>query len=579
MCRKIYKYNKMISLKLLIILTILGLTGIVHTEEIAPRVKTPSGGIQGYYKISANGRSYEAYEGIPYAIPPVGKLRFKPPQKIPAWPGELLATKFGSSCLQYEQIINESEDRVQGSEDCLYLNIYVPTRKHTNSKLPLLPVIFWIHGGAFQFGSGSDMGAKFLMDRDIVFVTINYRLGLLGFLSTEDDVVSGNMGLKDQNMALKWVFENIEWFGGDFNKITLAGLSAGAASVHYHYLSRLSFGLFQGGISISGTAFDCWAQTENSLEKAKKLGAIMGCPTSNTRDMVHCLRYRPGRTLVHATREFQPWLYNPFTPFGPVVEKHGDAPFIDQSPIDIIQSGNAQDIPWITSTTSEEGLYPVAQFIADDKYLKELNENWNTIAPYFLDFYYTIPKKKQVKTAELIRKHYFGSKQINKTTVEFLIQMAGDRFFTVDSIKAAKIQAKVNQQPVWYYYYTYRGAHSLSECFTKSNENFGVSHADDAFLILDTPYFNPATTNDDIDMQQELIDLWISFATNNIPQIGTTKWIEVDPSQEEFRFLHIAGPGKYYMDNNTNFKNKDFWNNINFDENISKRKKHITEDL
>lgn len=77
MCRKIYKYNKMISLKLLIILTILGLTGIVHTEEIAPRVKTPSGGIQGYYKISANGRSYEAYEGIPYAIPPVGKLRFK----------------------------------------------------------------------------------------------------------------------------------------------------------------------------------------------------------------------------------------------------------------------------------------------------------------------------------------------------------------------------------------------------------------------------------------------------------------------------------------------------------------------
>lgn len=113
------------------------------------------------------------------------------------------------------------------------------------------------------------------------------------------------------------------------------------------------------------------------------------------------------------------------------------------------------------------------EFIADDKYLKELNENWNTIAPYFLDFYYTIPKKKQVKTAELIRKHYFGSKQINKTTVEFLIQMAGDRFFTVDSIKAAKVQAKVNQQPVWYYYYTYRGAHSLSECFTKSNENFG----------------------------------------------------------------------------------------------------------
>ncbi|KAL2720426.1 venom carboxylesterase-6-like [Vespula squamosa] len=579
MCQKICKYNKMISSKLSIILTILGLTGIVHTKEIAPRVKTPLGGIQGYYKISADGRSYEAYEGIPYAIPPVGKLRFKPPQKIPTWPGELLATKFGSPCLQYEQIISESEDRVYGSEDCLYLNVYVPTREHKNSKLPLLPVIFWIHGGAFQFGSGMHMGAKFLMDRDVIFVTINYRLGPLGFLSTEDDILPGNMGLKDQNMALKWVFENIEWFGGDSNKITLTGLSAGGASVHYHYLSRLSAGLFQGGISISGTALDCWTQTENSLEKAKKLGAIMGCPTSNTRDMVHCLRYRPGRTLVQATREFQPWLYNPFTPFGPVVEKHGDSPFIDQSPIDIIQSGNVQDIPWITSSTSEEGLYPVAEFIADDKYLKELDENWNTIAPYFLDFNYTIPKEKHVETAKLIRNHYFGSKQINKTTIELLIQMAGDRFFVVDSMKAARIQAKINKQPVWYYYYTYRGTHSLSEVMSGSKENFGVSHADDAYLILETPYFNSVTTNDDINMQQELIDLWTSFATNNIPQIGITKWTEVDPSQKEFLFLHIVGPGKHYMNNNANFKNNDFWNNIDFNENILKRKKRVTEDL
>ncbi|XP_046828969.1 venom carboxylesterase-6-like [Vespa crabro] len=579
MCQKIYKGNKMISSKLSIILIFLGLTSMVYTEGIAPKVKTPLGGIQGYYKISADGRSYEAYEGIPYAIPPVGKLRFKPPQKIPAWPGELLATTFGSPCLQYIQIITEFEDRIQGSEDCLYLNVYVPTRDHKNSQLPLLPVIFWIHGGAFQFGSGMHMGPKFVMDRDVIFVTINYRLGLLGFLSTEDDVLPGNMGLKDQNIALKWVFENIEWFGGDPNKITLTGLSAGGASVHYHYLSRLSSGLFQGGISISGTAFDCWTQTENSLEKAKKLGAIVGCPTNNTRDMVHCLRYRPGKTLVHATREFHPWLYNPFTPFGPVIEKHGDAPFIDQSPIDIIQSGNVQDIPWITSTTSEEGLYPVAEFIADDRHLKELDENWNSIAPYFLDFNYTIPKEKHVETATLIRNHYFGSKHINKTTIKSLIQMAGDRLFVFDSIKAARIQAKVNKQPVWYYYFTYRGAHSLSEAMSGSKENFGVSHADDAFLVLDTPYFNPVTTRDDIDMQQELINLWVSFAINSIPQIGITEWTAVDPSQKEFRFLHIAGPGKYYMSNDANLKNQDFWNNINFNENMSKRKKHLKEDL
>ncbi|KAK2580523.1 hypothetical protein KPH14_006257 [Odynerus spinipes] len=566
----------MISSKFSIIFLILGLGVIVSTYEDAPRVKTPLGGIKGYYKLSANGRQYEAYEGIPYALPPVGKLRFKSPQKIPAWSGELPATKFGSPCLQYEQIVREGEDRVQGSEDCLYLNVYVPVLEKTDSKLP---VIFWIHGGAFQYGSGMDMGAKFLMDQDVIFVTINYRLGPLGFLSTEDEVLPGNLGLKDQSMALRWVSENIEWFNGNPNKITLTGLSAGGASVHYHYLSKLSAGLFQGGISISGTAFDCWAQTENSLEKAKKLAAIMGCPTTSTRDMVQCLKYRPGRALVQATKEFQPWLYNPFTPFGPVVEKYGDAPFISQSPIEIIHSGNVQDVPWITSIVSEEGLYPVADFITNNRRLKELDENWDTIAPHFFDFNYTIPKEKHVEVARVIKNHYFGSKHIDRMTIKPLTQMASDRFFVVDSEKAARMQAKANQQPVWYYYFSYRGAHSLSEVLSGSHENFGVSHADDAYLVLDTPYLDPTTTSDDIAMQQELIDFWISFAKNTVPHIGTAEWIEVDPSQKEFRYLHIAGPGKHYMDSDANLGNKNFWNSINFNENILKRKRDVKDDL
>ncbi|KAI4495710.1 hypothetical protein M0802_008333 [Mischocyttarus mexicanus] len=566
----------MISSKLPIILTILGLTSFVYMEEIAPKIKTPLGGIQGYYKISADGRSYEAYEGIPYAIPPTGKLRFKPPQKIPAWPGELMATKFGSPCLQYVQRADKPGERIQGAEDCLYLNIYVPKRE---SRLSLLPVIFWIHGGGFQYGSGMHLGAKYLMDRDVIFVTINYRLGPLGFLSTEDDVLPGNMGLKDQSMALRWVSENIEWFGGNPKKITLAGLSAGGASVHYHYLSRLSSGLFQGGISISGTAFDCWTQTENALEKAKKLGALMGCPTSNTRDMVNCLRYRPSQNLVAATQEFQVWFYNPFTPFGPVVEKHKDAPFIDQSPVDIIQSGKIQDIPWITSTTSEEGLFPVAEFMTDDNHLKELDENWNTIIPYFLDYNNTIAREKHIDTAKLIREHYFGSKKVNKKTVPLLIQMAGDRFFVVDSEKAARLQAKVNQQPVWYYHYSYRSAYSLSEAMSGSKKNFGVSHADDAYLVLETPYFGPITRSNDIQMQQDLIELWISFVDNNIPRIGTSKWTKVDPSQKEFSFLHIAGPGKYSMSKNVNLGHKNFWNSIDFKENILQSTKRVKEDL
>lgn len=112
------------------------------------------------------------------------------------------------------------------------------------------------------------------------------------------------MGLKDQSMALKWVHDNIEFFGGDPKKITLAGLSAGGASVHYHYMSPYSAGLFQNGISLSGTALMCWAQTENSLEKAKKLAALMGCPTDNSKSLIECLKYRPARSVVDAVDNF-----------------------------------------------------------------------------------------------------------------------------------------------------------------------------------------------------------------------------------------------------------------------------------
>ncbi|KOC63849.1 Venom carboxylesterase-6 [Habropoda laboriosa] len=520
-----------------LLLLLFALVTLTWSLEEAPRVKTPLGPVKGYYKVSANGRQYEAYQGIPYALPPVGKLRFKPPQRISPWLGELAATKFGSPCLQYTQLPYDPSDRVEGAEDCLYLNIYVPAERKASSKP--LPVIFWIHGGAFQFGSGMQMGAKYLMDGDVVLVTSNYRLGMLGFLSTEDEVVPGNMGLKDQSMALRWVSENIEWFGGDPNKVTLVGLSAGGASVHYHYLSPTSAGLFQGGISISGTAFDCWTQAENSLEKAKKLGALMGCPTNNIKNMVRCLRYRPSKTVVAALGEYMVSVLHDYS----------------------------SDVPWVTGVTSEEGLYPVAEFIAKPEALKTLEENWELLAPHFLDYNYTLPKEKHIEVAKLIKNHYFGSKKIDSATLKPLIQVASDRFFVVDSEKVARMQAKVNKQPVWYYYYTYRGAQSLSDAMSGTTNNYGVSHADDAYFVVDTPYLNPTTTPTDIKMQRILIDFWVSFATDGVPNVGGAKWPRLNPSDKPLHYLRIAGPDKIHMESTTNFGEKDFWNSINFNEN------------
>ncbi|XP_025161125.1 venom carboxylesterase-6 [Harpegnathos saltator] len=547
-----------------------------NLDAASPRVKTPVGKLKGYYKTSPNGRQYEAYEGIPYAYPPVGKLRFQPPRVLPPWIGELSATALGSPCHQLTPIATDGA-QIIGSEDCLYLNIYVPVREKTAPKAPM-PVLFWIHGGAFQFGSGSDTGPDYLMDYDVIFVTINYRLGPFGFLSTEDEVVPGNMGLKDQSMALQWVSDNIEWFGGDPQKLTLVGMSAGGASVHYHYLSPMSAGLFQGGISISGTAFDCWSQTEASLSKAKQISEMMGCPTINTRDMIRCLKYRPANVVTETVFFFFFFFYIPFTPFGPVVEKAGDIRFIDRTPIEIINSGNVQDVPWITSTVSEEGLYPIATFYNKENVLKNLNDNWDNISPILFDFNYTVPEEKHIEISRLIREHYFGAGTVDKANLKQLIQLASDRFFVYDSENAARTQAAVNQKPVWYYYYSYRGTNSLANFLSHSNDNYGVAHGDDVFIIVKTLWMNPIS-QDDYNMQKHLIDMWLSFAINGTPNVAGVEWSQVDPSKKEFQYLHLANPTKIYMDSNANFGEREFWDSIDLNENKLQNKTYKQENI
>ncbi|KAJ8664613.1 hypothetical protein QAD02_006275 [Eretmocerus hayati] len=547
-------------LKLILLSHLISILCIKSSDDHEPRVKTPLGIIKGYHKVSEYGRLYEAYEGIPYALPPLRELRFEPPQPVTPWLGELQATKVSHECLQYNHLPSYVQgNRVIGSEDCLYLNVYVPDREN---EIPShsMPVIFWIHGGAFMFGSGILYGPKFFMDHDVILVTINYRIGPLGFLSTEDEIVPGNMGLKDQNMALRWVRDNIEYFSGDPNKITLIGCSAGGASVHYHYFSPLSASLFHNGISMSGTALNSWTQTEASLEKAKKLADLMGCPSGNTKDMIKCLRYRPAVPMIQAVKEFLPWLYNPFSPFGPVIEKSGMKPFISRSPIEMLESKDVMDVPWITSVTSHEGLYPAADFIANEELLKYLDENWNILAPHLLDYNYSVPQQSQASLNEKIRMHYLGKNPINKSSRDQITKMLSDRLFVVDAERAARLQAMANKSPTWFYYYSYRGDSSLSDLYSGTNENFGVSHADDALLIFDTEFFKSSSVKDQL-VRDMLLRAIVSFAENGEDRVLPV-WEKVDHLDEKFKYLHIKEPNEVKMESEMNFGDKNFWDSI-----------------
>ncbi|XP_050400098.2 neuroligin-4, Y-linked-like [Patella vulgata] len=236
-------------------------------------------------KIGPNTADITTFLGIPYAEPPVGNLRFRKPMKKAKFDNTFVASEYGASCTQVHEMY--TPDKMD--EDCLFLNIYTPDITESDTKYP---VMIFIHGGGFVFGDGKSMnGEKLTAYGKLVTVSINYRLGPLGFLNTGDDAVDTNNGLRDQHLAIKWVKDNIESFGGDSNSITIFGESAGSVCVMYQTIYPENEGLFQRAIAESGSANSFWAVTRNPKEKSISLAEILGCPeTSSSKAVVQCLR-------------------------------------------------------------------------------------------------------------------------------------------------------------------------------------------------------------------------------------------------------------------------------------------------
>ena len=262
-----------------------------ENDGTRPVVTTADGAVRG--KAVAAG---DEFLGIPYAAPPVGALRWQPPRPPASWPGTRAATSYAPHCPQP----SSSFGRASTSEDCLYLNVFTPAGAQGRH----LPVMVWVHGGSLRTGASDDYNPAGLVRNGVVMVTINYRLGALGFLAdaalaSRPGGPSGNYGLMDQQAALRWVQRNIGGFGGDPGKVTLFGESAGGLSTLSQLVSPGARGLFQRAIVESGT----YALTQQPLAAAEADGQTFatkaGCAsTVSARDMAACLRSLPVSTIL-----------------------------------------------------------------------------------------------------------------------------------------------------------------------------------------------------------------------------------------------------------------------------------------
>ena len=228
--------------------------------------------------------------GIPYAAPPVGDLRWRPPLPHPAWTGVRSASAFGSSCPQSALIFGQQST----NEDCLFLNVFAPVGATAD------PVMVWIHGGGLVSGESTDYLPEGLVARNVVVVTLNYRLGVLGFLAhpalaaESAEHASGNYGLMDQQLALRWVRQNIARFGGDPRRVTIFGESAGGLSVHAQLASPRARGLFQRAIVESGG----YAGSQPSLTAAEAAGRAFAAEAGCSAQTAACLRRVPVAALL-----------------------------------------------------------------------------------------------------------------------------------------------------------------------------------------------------------------------------------------------------------------------------------------
>ncbi len=474
---------------------VLTLANAAHADSLT--VKTEQGRIHG--KLVRNGSS-RAFLGVPFAAPPVGSLRWKAPMPPTQWKGVRDATQYAARCPQWPIWADYIFQDQGPSEDCLYLDVYTPAA--ASSAHPL-PVMVWIHGGGYAAGGSSEprYSNSPLVDRGVVLVNINYRMGVFGFLASEDlrregGGAAGNYGLMDMIAALQWVHANIARFGGDPANVTIFGESAGSFAVSTLMAAPAAQGLFQKAVGESGAAFGTVLGTDSLAERAPRDQAWIDSLGVKSLDEARALSMD---RLLDAARK------RGVVGFTPVV----DGKLLTEPIAATYAAGRQAHVPLLAGWNRDERAGTLSKGMTVEKWKAFAAEHFGSRAAEFLAAYPGATDAEAVRSAD------------NYTT---------DMFIAFGTWQWIEAQTKTGNAPVYRYHFELPATPSEMH-----PEGRYAWHSDDLEYVFGTLDVRHGATwrPEDRELSQEMMDYWTNFARTGDPNgAGLPPWPRYDKTGE-----------------------------------------------
>ena len=383
-----------------------------------------------------------------------------------------------------------------GSLDCLNLNVFVPNKASSKNKLP---VLVWIYGGGFRIGFGNRYlyGPKYFVRHDVVVVSINYRLGPYGFMCLDTPVVPGNQGLKDQLLALRWIKDNIAAFGGDANKITIMGESAGAASVEFHLISQQQDKLFNRVIMQSGSVFAPWVITKSDPSTPLKIAEHLGLQTEDLQEALGFLKNIDTNLVIAAASDLN-------IAFKVCVEKEFEnvESILTEHPVNMDYPKD-KNIPILSGFNNREYLAMYVNKPADDfKNLKVFNN---------LELLFNYDEEFQ-DMEDIVRHFYIGDEEISEVLRWNLTDYQSDYNFNYPVQHSLRKFLENGAENVYQYLFSYSGRRNLVKKRLNILDIEGAAHADEIGYLFDLSYDRAQPSDDDQRVIDQITSLWTNFA-------------------------------------------------------------------